>query len=228
MSRYLIVVLMICGLLTICSVSAEEPSQHGIQGATTGAVGVKGTDLTLDGNPARLFGIRTAGAIKDARHYQASHRAVGCLQGPRGQRRHGLLCRVQRRPLRIPSPPMGRRWWPGTRSGWNRSSRPARNAAWWRSSASSTSGHRWRLKDADAVRTAVRTVANALQGHENVILNIANEQNSGAWSKFAKVYDFRKPENIIELCQVVHRVDPKRVVGGGGYDARQQRSHRHE
>jgi len=74
------------------------------------------------------------------------------------------------------------------------------------------------LQNADAVRHAVRAVTEHLKPYRNVIINIANEQNSGGWQKQAKVFDFRKPENIGELCRIVHEEDPKRLVGGGGYD----------
>ena len=74
------------------------------------------------------------------------------------------------------------------------------------------------LRDAEAVRTAVRTVATALRPHRNVIINVANEQNSGEWADTAATYDFRDPDRVIELCRLVHEVDPERLVGGGGYD----------
>ena len=74
------------------------------------------------------------------------------------------------------------------------------------------------LRDAEAVRTAVRTVTTALRPHRNVLINIANEQNSGGWADSAAIYDFRDPQRIIELCRLVHEVDPERLVGGGGYD----------
>ena len=74
------------------------------------------------------------------------------------------------------------------------------------------------LKDADAVRGAVRSVGARLKPFRNVVINIANEQNSSRWKDTAGVYDFQDPERIIELCGVVREVDPERVVGGGGYD----------
>ncbi|QDV35695.1 DUF6807 domain-containing protein [Tautonia plasticadhaerens] len=74
------------------------------------------------------------------------------------------------------------------------------------------------LRDAGAVREAVRTATEALEPFGNIIINIANEQNSGGWSDTAAVFDFRDPERIIELCRLVHEVDPGRIVGGGGYD----------
>ncbi len=74
-----------------------------------------------------------------------------------------------------------------------------------------------RLKDWDASKQAVRTVARALKPHRNVILNIANEQNSGRykslpWSRVNNVAD------LLELCRIVKAADPERLVGAGGYD----------
>jgi hypothetical protein len=74
------------------------------------------------------------------------------------------------------------------------------------------------LKDADAVKNAVRTVTARLKPFRNVIINVCNEHNSGEWAKRAAVYDFRKPENVIELCRIVRQTDANRLVGGGGYD----------
>jgi hypothetical protein len=74
-----------------------------------------------------------------------------------------------------------------------------------------------RLNGWDAAREAVRTVAGALKPHRNVILNIANEQNSRnyrglPWERVNNVAD------VIELCRLIKRTDPERVVGAGGYD----------
>jgi hypothetical protein len=74
------------------------------------------------------------------------------------------------------------------------------------------------FRDKDAVRRVVRTVAESLRPHRNVILNIANEQNSPRWQAAAGVCDFRDPQVIIELCRLVREIDPARIVGGGGYD----------
>ncbi len=74
------------------------------------------------------------------------------------------------------------------------------------------------LRDAQAVRDAVRTVPEGLKPFPNILINIANEQNSGGWRPAAPVFDFRDPERIIELCALVHATDPGRLVGGGGYD----------
>lgn len=74
------------------------------------------------------------------------------------------------------------------------------------------------LRDAEAVRNAVRTVTRKLKPYRNLILNIANEQNSGNWNDTRAIYDFTDPARIIELCEVARETDPERLVGGGGYD----------
>ncbi len=74
------------------------------------------------------------------------------------------------------------------------------------------------LKDKNAVVEAVRVATRSVEGFENVIINIANEQNSKNWEKHADMFDFRDPESIVELCEVVHKTDRNRLVGGGGYD----------
>jgi len=76
------------------------------------------------------------------------------------------------------------------------------------------------LKDAQAVQNAVRSVARALKPSRNVIINIANEQNSGRYAKLGGSVDLRDPNTIGALCKVVHEEDPERLVGSGGYDHR--------
>ncbi len=73
------------------------------------------------------------------------------------------------------------------------------------------------LRDWSAATEAVRTVARLLKPHRNVILNIANEQNSGRYKSlpWSRVQDV---EDLAELCRVVKTVDPDRIVGAGGYD----------
>lgn len=73
------------------------------------------------------------------------------------------------------------------------------------------------LRDWAACLEAVRTVTAALRGHRNVVLNIANEQNSRGHEMhpWAPV---RTAAGIIEACAVAKTVDPARLVGGGGYD----------
>ena len=74
------------------------------------------------------------------------------------------------------------------------------------------------FRNGEAVRNAVRVATTALRPYRNVIINIANEQNSSGWEDSAAIFDFRDPQRIIELAEVVREVDPKRLVGGGGYD----------
>jgi hypothetical protein len=73
-----------------------------------------------------------------------------------------------------------------------------------------------KLKTEEQIRTAVRTLIEKLKPYRNVIINIANEQNSSHYKEF-KPFNFNKPENIISLCEEVKSVDPQRIVGGGGY-----------
>jgi hypothetical protein len=73
------------------------------------------------------------------------------------------------------------------------------------------------LRDWDAAKRAVRTVADALKPHRNVILNIANEQNSGNYAKlpWERV---RNVDDLLELVRIAKAADPNRLVGAGGYD----------
>jgi hypothetical protein len=73
-----------------------------------------------------------------------------------------------------------------------------------------------KLQDEQALRQAVRTVAGKLKPHRNVIINIANEQNSGRYEGLARTLN--DPHTIVDMCRLVHEVDPQRLVGGGGYD----------
>jgi hypothetical protein len=79
-----------------------------------------------------------------------------------------------------------------------------------------------RLNSSGAVVEAVRTVTRALTDYDNIIINIANEQNSAKYDQMrngaSRIYDFRDPQKIIELCQVVRGEDADRLVGGGGYN----------
>jgi hypothetical protein len=74
-----------------------------------------------------------------------------------------------------------------------------------------------RLRDWDAARRAVGTAVEALKPHRNVILNIANEQNSGNYAKlpWERV---RNVEDVLDLCRIAKSADPARIVGAGGYD----------
>jgi hypothetical protein len=73
------------------------------------------------------------------------------------------------------------------------------------------------LKTEVEIRNAVKTVTKKLKPYRNVIINIANEQNSSHYKAF-KAFNINKPENIISLCEVVKEIDPDRIVGGGGYN----------
>ena len=73
------------------------------------------------------------------------------------------------------------------------------------------------LKSEKEIRNAVRTVAEKLKPYRNIIINVANEQNSSRYKEF-KAFDFNKPKNIISLCEEIKKVDSTRIVGGGGYN----------
>ena len=72
------------------------------------------------------------------------------------------------------------------------------------------------LKSEGDIRKAVRLVTEKLKPYRNVIINIANEQNSGHYRSY-KPFAFNDPGNIISLCEEVKLTDPERIVGGGGY-----------
>jgi len=72
------------------------------------------------------------------------------------------------------------------------------------------------LQNESEIRNAVITVTERLKPFSNVIINIANEQNSSHYKAF-KGYNFNNPEKIVELCKFVKETDPSRIVGGGGY-----------
>ena len=73
------------------------------------------------------------------------------------------------------------------------------------------------LEDWAASQEAVRTVVSEFTGYTNIIINIANEQNSSNYRGFAWE-DVMDPEGIIEMCAIVHEEDPTMLCGGGGYD----------
>jgi hypothetical protein len=73
------------------------------------------------------------------------------------------------------------------------------------------------LADWAASVEAVRTVAQRLVVYDNVIINVANQQNAESYSArpWSQVQDLAGLE---ELFRAVHEVDPTRIVGSGGYD----------
>ncbi len=72
------------------------------------------------------------------------------------------------------------------------------------------------LNNETEIFQAVRTTAKKLKPFSNVVINIANEQNSFHYKKF-EAFDFNDPQNIIRLCEEVKKVDRDRIVGAGGY-----------
>jgi hypothetical protein len=73
------------------------------------------------------------------------------------------------------------------------------------------------LADWAASVEAVRTVAQRLIVYDNVIINVANQQNAEGYSArpWSQVQDLAGLE---ELFRAVHEVDPTRIVGSGGFD----------
>lgn len=70
-----------------------------------------------------------------------------------------------------------------------------------------------------ALTNAVKLVAGHLRtrGAKNIILNIANEQS--IFERVSEPYaTLAKPSAIIELCKVAKQVHPTLLVGGGGFD----------
>jgi hypothetical protein len=74
------------------------------------------------------------------------------------------------------------------------------------------------FQTAQAYRNATRTATAALKPFDNVIINIANEHNSGGWDDQVHVLDIRQPSNLLSLMSEARAVDPTRIIGGGGYD----------
>ncbi|MBW6537106.1 MAG: cellulase family glycosylhydrolase [Mariniphaga sp.] len=72
------------------------------------------------------------------------------------------------------------------------------------------------LKSEEAIRNAVLTVTEKLKPFKNIIINIANEQNSSYYKGY-KPFNFNDPDNIISLCKEIKQTDPNRIVGAGGY-----------
>lgn len=72
------------------------------------------------------------------------------------------------------------------------------------------------ISDSAGVEDAVKTTARELKAYRNVVLNIANEQNSSIY-KGCRFYNFNNPGNIITLCKIAKAIAPEMLVGGGGY-----------
>ncbi len=69
-----------------------------------------------------------------------------------------------------------------------------------------------------AWEAAVRTATRLLRPHRNVIINLANEQNSSLYRDSNPIFDLGDPARLIALCDLVHAEDRTRLVGAGGYD----------
>ncbi len=65
---------------------------------------------------------------------------------------------------------------------------------------------------------ATRAVTRALRPYRNVIINLANEQNSSLYKDSNSTFDIGAPSALIRLCDIVHEEDRYRLVGAGGYD----------
>lgn len=74
------------------------------------------------------------------------------------------------------------------------------------------------FRHAAAWEQATATATRMLRPYRNVIINIANEQNSGLYKDSNDIFDIGSPAALIRLCDVAHAEDERRLVGAGGYD----------
>lgn len=70
------------------------------------------------------------------------------------------------------------------------------------------------LESREAYLRAAETVTRHLQPFDNVIVNVVNEFNVGSWQGCP--FPANTVDGVAELCAAVKRVDPRRLVGGGG------------
>jgi hypothetical protein len=70
------------------------------------------------------------------------------------------------------------------------------------------------LADARSYLRAAESVARRLTGRQNVLVNVAEEHNTGGWRDCP--YPVGTVDGIVDLCRAVKRGDPDRLVGGGG------------
>jgi hypothetical protein len=73
---------------------------------------------------------------------------------------------------------------------------------------------RARLGLGDAYRRAAEQAGKHLARFDNVLINVANEHNSGSWASCP--FPMQTVEGIAELCRVVKQAAPNLLVGGGG------------
>lgn len=209
--------LYLVGMLLLSSVCLAGEEQNGERPATGPLLTVKGDQFLLDGKPFDIWGVRVASATKDQK--QTDH----LIQQLDEYKRHGVNTVTV-----FYQGSSGGNYDPFSTDGRQIDGCHQRRMEQIIEAAAKRDmvvvvgifyQHApLRLSDADAVRNAVITVTKALQPYRNVIINIANEHNSGGWRDTAEIYDFREPDRIIELCKLVHEVDHKRLAGCGGYD----------
>jgi len=189
----------------------------GLASAPAATLGLSGRTFTLDGQPFDMWGIRTASAsqseelttalIANLDDYLAHGvntvsvyfmGSSGGYSDPFTPDGSAIAADHQRRMQRIVEACDRRRMVVIVGIFYQRSDRP-------------------QLRDWPAAQNAVRTVAASLRGHRNVILNIANEQNSSRYDAFTW-RRVRNSPDVIELCQLAKHTAPQLLVGAGGYD----------
>jgi hypothetical protein len=211
-------VLRLGGCLILLLLAACAPSGR-IQapGPRGAALTVRGDRFLLDGRPFDMWGIRVASASQNERLTAA---LIENLDEYRAHRVNTLAVfhMGSRGANSDPFSPDGLRIDPGHQGRMERIIRTAADRGMVVVVGIFYQHAPFGLRDAEAVRNAVRTSTAALRPYRNVIINIANEQNSYGWEDSAPILDFRDPQRIVELAGVVSETDPERLVGGGGYD----------
>lgn len=178
---------------------------------------VRGDTFLRDGSPVKLWGVRVASATHSA---EATDRLMAALDDYQAQGVTAITVFYQGSSggSQDPFSPDGRRVQPDHQARMERIIRECDRRGMAVIVGLFYQNAPFGLKDASSVEHAVQTVTTTLRPFRNVLINIANEQNSAGWSDTAAVYDFREPQRIIDLCRQVRRSDPRRLVGGGGYD----------